>query len=427
MKSWPPSTGAWSLQTADLPVFSGTKPLKITRVSTAALQGNFEWLLVRVETDADITGLGEAHWGAGVRASIHFLRKHLIGEDARDVDRLWRKLYKVTSGAPWSGAVLCAAKGIEIALLDAVGKLYGAPIYQFLGGRYRDRVRIYADCHAGKGLDSAPSLKPTLEASGNWHANYDPKADYRAAAYAERARSALELGFSAIKFDLDVPTSLQGDPYNRVITQSHLDYMVELVRSVREEVGPHVDIAFGCHWSYNVGDAIRLARALEPFKLWWLEDPLPPENVAALAELRRSTSTPICTGENLYLRDPFARLLAAGGADIIEPDLPRSAGLLEFKRICDLADYYYVPVAPHNVGSPVATLAAVHMGAAVPNFLAVEYHAIDVEWWSSIVRHDAARIEDGYLPVPTGPGLGIELDEDVVMEHLVPGTGFFSD
>jgi len=203
--------------------------------------------------------------------------------------------------------------------------------------------------------------------------------------------------------------------------------MVELVRTVRNEVGPHIDLAFDCHWSYNVGDAIRLARALEPFKLWWLEDPLPPENVEALVQLRRSTSTPICTGENLYLRDPFVRLLAAGGADIIEPDLPRSAGMLEFKRICDLADHYYVPVAPHNVGSPVATIAAVQMGAAVPNFLAVEYHAIDVEWWPSIVTGDAAHIVDGVLAVPQGPGLGIELNEEVVRAHLVPGTGFFDD
>jgi len=192
-------------------------------------------------------------------------------------------------------------------------------------------------------------------------------------------------------------------------------------------VGPHIDLALDCHWAYNVADATRLARALEPYRLWWLEDPLPIENVEALAKLRGATSTPICTGENLYLRDPFVRLLAAGGADIIEPDLPRSGGMLEFKRICDLADHYYVAVAPHNVGSPVATIAAVQMGAAVPNFLAVEYHAMDVDWWSSIVKGDAAKIEGGYLPVPEGPGLGIELDEDVVKAHLVPGSEFFAD
>jgi galactonate dehydratase len=403
--------------------------LRITRISTSVMQGNFEWLLIRIETDAGITGLGEAHWGSGVRDSVRFLRKYLIGEDARDVDRLWRKVYRVTSGAPWSGAVLCAANGIEMALLDAVGKLYQAPMYQLLGGRYRDRVRIYADCHAGKADDPGrvPSEEKGTAPSGNWHTAYDPKADYRADAYAERARAALDLGFSALKFDLDVPTSLQPDAHNRVISAAHLDYMVELVKSVRKEAGPNIDLAFDCHWSYNVGDAIRLARALEPFNLWWLEDPLPPENVEALAQVRRSTSTPICTGENLYLRDPFMRLLAAGGADIIEPDLPRSAGMLEFKRICDLADYYYVPVAPHNVGSPVATIAAVHMGAAVPNFLAVEYHAIDVDWWSSIVTGDAAHINGGFLPVPQGPGLGIELDEEVVKGHLVPGTGFFDD
>lgn len=401
--------------------------MRVTGLSTASVRGNFDWLLVRIETDAGIVGLGESHWGAGVRESVEFLRPYLIGEDARDVDRVWRKLYRVTSGAPWTGAVLCAANGIEMALLDAVGKLYGVPVYQLLGGRYRDQVRIYADCHAGKGSEpgSAAADSPVQSRSANWHETYDPSSDYRAEAYAQRARSVIDQGFSAIKFDLDVPTALQGDPHNRVITPAHLDYMVQLAGAVRAAVGEAVDLAFDCHWSYNVGDAIRLARALEPFGLWWLEDPLPPENVEALSLVRRSTSTPICTGENLYMRDPFVRLLAAGGADIIEPDLPRSAGLLEFKRICDLAEHYYVPVAPHNVGSPVATIAAVHMGAAVPNFLAVEYHAIDVEWWSSMVKGDAAHISDGFLPVPDGPGLGIELDEDVVREHLVPGSRFF--
>ena len=402
--------------------------MKITRVSTALVQGNFEWTLVRVETDRGIVGLGEAHWGAGVRDSVHFLRKYLIGEDARDVDRLWRKMYRVTSGSPWAGAVLCAANGIEMALLDAVGKLYQVPMYQLLGGRYRDRVRIYADCHAGReGGAGAEGADTADEASGNWHTAYDPHADYRAAGYANRARSVLAAGYTALKFDLDVPTPLQADPHNRTISGPHLEYMVELAKTVREVVGPDVDLAFDCHAAYNVGDATRLAKALEPYRLWWLEDPLPPENVEALARVRSATSTPICTGENLYLRDPFARLLAAGGADIIEPDLPRSAGMLEFKRICDLADSYYVPVAPHNVGSPVATIACVHMGAAVPNFLAVEFHAIDVDWWSSIVTGDAAHIENGYLPVPEGAGLGIELDEDVVKAHLVPGGGFFED
>ena len=399
----------------------------ITRVSTALMQGNFEWLLVQVETDAGITGLGEAHWGAGVRDAIRYIRKYVIGEDARDVDRLWRKMYNVTSGAPWSGAVLCAANGIEMALLDAVGKRYDVPMYQLLGGRYRDRVKLYADCHAGKEDESGSGSEPEGDASGNWHATYAPRADYRSAAYAERAKFAVAKGFSAIKFDLDVPTPLQADAYNRTIARSHLEYMVELARTLRTTVGPDIELALDCHGAYGVSDATRLARALEPFSLWWLEDPIPPHNIEALSHVRAATSTPICTGENLYLRDPFARLLAAGGADIIEPDLPRSAGMLEFKRICDLADSYYVPVAPHNVGSPVATIAGVHMGAAVPNFLAVEYHAIDVEWWSSIVTGSSAVIVDGHLPVPTGPGLGIELNEEVVRAHLVPGGGFFDD
>lgn len=399
--------------------------MRITRISTAALQSNFEWILLRVETDAGITGLGEAHWGAGVRETVLQLRELVLGEDPRDVDRLWRKMYRAITGAPWAGAVVCAANGIETALFDIIGKYYRIPIYQLLGGRYRDRVRVYADCHAGRRPpDEAPSGGAALV---SWHNRYDPLADYDPEAYADRAREVVAQGFSALKFDLDVPTPLERDPHSGVLSREHLEYLVAVVRCVREAIGPSVDLALDCHWHFGVGDAIRLSRALEPFEPWWLEDPVPPENIDALAQVSAATRTPVCAGENLYLHEPFVRLLAKQAVAIVEPDFPRSGGFLEFKRICQIADSWYVPVAPHNVGSPVATLAAAHVSAAVPNFLALEFHGIDVPWWRDLVVGDAAAIQDGYLCVPDGPGLGVDLNEDVARAHLKPGTGFFED
>jgi galactonate dehydratase len=396
--------------------------VRITRIATALLAGNFEWLLVRVETDEGIHGIGEAHWGAGVEDAVHRLGDLIVGEEARDIDRLWRRMYLATSGVPWAGAVVAAANGIETALFDALGKWSGMPIYRLLGGRYRDRVRIYADCHAGRATVPPPASRS--EADG-WHETYAPDADYRPEAYAQRAIWAVERGFDAIKFDLDVPSRLERDPHNRRLSNAHLDELIAIVAAVRDAVGPAIDIAFDCHWHFDKSSAIRLARALEPFDLLWLEDPVPPENIDAMARVAEATATPICTGENLYLREPFHRLLAAGAADIIEPDFPRSGGFLEFRRIADLADGWYVPVAPHNVGSPVATIAAAHLGAAIPNFLAIEFHAIDVPWWQQLVRGDAATIVDGHLAVPDGPGLGIELDESVGRDHLKAGSSWF--
>ena len=397
--------------------------MRVTRVATALLQGNFEWLLVRVETDAGITGLGEAPWGAGVEDAVHRLGAQIVGGDARDIDRLWRRMYLSTSGVPWAGAVVAAANGIETALFDALGRQSGLPIYRLLGGRYRDRVRVYADCHAGRLEDGAAAV--TDRAGEGWHDTYAPDADYRPEAYARRAIWAVSRGFDAIKFDLDVPTELERDPHNRVLGNEHLDRLVAIVAAIRSAVGRGIDVAFDCHWHFDVHSAIRLARALEPFDLLWLEDPVPPENPTAMAQVARATSTPICTGENLYLRQPFRQLLDAGAADIVEPDFPRSGGFLEFRRIADLADEWYVPVAPHNVGSPIATLGAVHMAAAIPNFLALEFHAIDVPWWKDLVTGDAATIIDGHLRVPEGPGLGVELDEDVGRSHLKAGSSWF--
>lgn len=321
-----------------------------------------------------------------------------------EVDRLWTRMMRLMSGpGSIAGTTVAAISGIEIALLDLVGKHLKTPVYQLLGGKFRNRIRIYADSHA-----------ETLRDIDAWQ---------------ERALQVRERGFDAIKFDLDtIAPELQLDSYNRTLTNRAIRRMVEIVRAVREVLGPDVELALDCHWSYNITDAIRLAQALEPFYLLWLEDPTPPENAEAMAQVRAATSTPICTGENLYTRHGFRPLIEKGGCHIIQPDIPRCGGLLESKRIADLADIYYIPFAAHNVCSPVGTVASAHVCAAIRTFLVLEFHAQDIPWWDAVVaREHDPLIKDGYLTLSDEPGLGVELNDEVCRQHIQPGTLYFGE
>lgn len=390
--------------------------MKITGVKTALLQANFEWLLIKVETDEGVIGLGEAHWGFGVQEAIHRLEPHLIGENPLNINYLWEKMYRIVAGAAWQGAFICAISGVEIALWDILGKYSGLPIWQLLGGKQRDRIRILVDLHAGA------SYKP---GDGTKVNENNPEEMYTPEAYAAHARDAVERGYDAIKFDIDIPTLKERDPINHALYPAQFDKIVEIISAIREEVGRTIDIAIDCHWHYNTSDAIRIAKALEPFDLLWLEDPVRPENVDAMKKVTDATSTPICTGENLYMRYGFRDLLEKQAADIIEPDFPRSGGISEMKRIAELAESYYIPFAPHNVGGPIATVAAAQLCAVVPNFLVLEFHADDIPWFNSLVKSNAPIVNDGYITLTDEPGLGLELDEEIAKAHLKPGEKLF--
>jgi gluconate/galactonate dehydratase len=187
-----------------------------------------------------------------------------------------------------------------------------------------------------------------------------------------------------------------------------------------------VDLAIDCHWNYGVNDAIRLARACEPFDLLWLEDPVPPENPDAMRRVTAATSTAIATGENQYQRHQFRELLERQAVDILAPDFQKVGGLLEGRRIADMADVHYVAVAPHNISSPIGTLASTHLCAAIPNFLALEWHAASVPFFDDLIRgRKAPLIEKGYIAVPEKPGLGIDLDESVAYKHRKRSEAFF--
>jgi len=378
--------------------------MKITDIRTAVIAANFPWNLIRVYTDSGLVGLGEAYWGPGVTDVVEKLKPRLVGEDPMEVDRLWTRMMRLMSGAgSIAGTTVAAISGIEIALLDLVGKHLKTPVYQLLGGKFRNRIRIYADSHA-----------ESLRDIDTWQ---------------ERALQVRERGFDAIKFDLDtLAPELQLDTYNRTLTNRAIRRMVDIVRAVREVLGPDVELALDCHWSYNVTDAIRLAQALEPFSLLWQEDPTPPENVEAMAQVCAATSTPICTGENLYTRHGFRPLIEKGGCHIIQPDIPRCGGLLESKRIADLADIYYIPFAAHNVCSPVGTVASAHVCAAICTFLVLEFHSQDIPWWDAVVaREQDPLIKSGYLTLSDKPGLGVELNDEVCRQHVQAGTLYFGE
>ncbi|WP_010612011.1 mandelate racemase/muconate lactonizing enzyme family protein [Halococcus hamelinensis] len=374
---------------------------EITDVQTAMVDGNYPWVLVRVYTDAGVVGTGEAYWGGGDTAIIERMRPFLIGENPLDIDRLYEHLIQKMSGeGSIAGKSISAISGVEIALHDLAGKLLGVPAYQLLGGKYRDEVRVYCDCHAGNEAEPASNAE-------------------------EAERVVDELGYDAIKFDLDVPSGDEKDRANRHLSPRDIEHKEAIVREVLDRVGDRAEVAFDCHWSYTADGAKRLAYALEDYPIWWLEDPIPPENHDVQRTVTQATTTPIATGENVYRTHGSRRLIEEEAVDILAPDIPRVGGMREGMKIANMADDYYVPLAMHNVSSPVGTMASAQLGAAIPNVLAVEYHSYQLGWWEDLVEESV--LGTGRLPIPDEPGLGLTLDFDTVDEHLVAGETLFDE
>ena len=314
--------------------------MKITHIGAALLSPN-PWVLVKVVTDEGLIGIGEAYHGAGVHHIVvdERLMRALIGEDPRNVDKLFHDMMgRMSASGFYQGAVMSAISGIEMALWDITGQAAGVPIWQLLGGRFRDRRRIYNDCHEGE--------SDTIDS------------------WVKTAREVESRGFDAIKFDID-PRPSRRDDYNRGITNDDIAYYIDVVSAVREELEPNTDLLIDAHWRYAPPDVLKVAKAFESLNLLWLEDPIPPENIDAMAKVTRGTTTPICTGENFYTAHGFRELVEKQAADIISPDLAKAGGLLEGRKIANLADLYYIPFSPHNICGSVGTVAACHVCAAV--------------------------------------------------------------
>ena len=368
--------------------------------------GGCNWTFVRVYTDEGIVGTGECNSagpgasGFATKEAILAIKQLLIGRDPMNIGPIYetvrrRGRYGGSNTAP----LIFALTGIENALYDIAGKALGVPVYRLLGGKFRDEIRLYADCHAGE--------------------TNEPQA------YAEKALEAIEEGYGAIKFDVDHSGVGKLDHYNWTTSAKEMSHIINLIQATREAIGYDVDLAIDCHGQFDLPSAITLTKAVEDLRLLWLEEPVPAENMDAMAQVRASTSTVICTGENLYTRFQFLELLQRQATDIIMPDLAKAGGMMEGKRIADIADAYYVPIAPHNVSSPLGMMAACHTMASVPNFLLLEFHAREIPWWTDLCDGEKPFIEDGCMAVSESPGVGVELNDEVARSLLWKGDTYF--
>jgi galactonate dehydratase len=378
--------------------------MKITDIRTAEVRGHGYSTYVRIYTDEGLVGNGECiHGTDGCPQIVHGMKRLLVGEDPLCVDALFEKMRRahLFNGA-MAGATVTAMTGIEIALWDLAGKALGVPVYQLLGGKFRDRIRLYCDSHAGKAFDPA--------------------------SYAQRAREVVALGFDALKFDVDErEAGFRTDAWNWHAAPGEIDWMVERVAAVREAVGPGIDLAIDMHGRYDIASGIAVAKAMEPFRLLWLEEPVPPENAAAMREVKRCSPVPICAGENLYLRWGFRDLLEQQAVDFIMPDIPKCGGLSECRKIANIAEVYYVPLAPHNVCGPLGTVASAHVCATIPNFLILEWHWVDYEGWDDFTLQDQPIIQNGHVVLTDRPGLGVEVNDEALRPYLRPGTQLFGE
>ncbi|MEP7365059.1 MAG: mandelate racemase/muconate lactonizing enzyme family protein [Acidobacteriota bacterium] len=401
------ATGAATLPLHTLAAAQRGK-VKITSVECMIVRGTWDWNLIRIKTDAGISGLGEAYWGPGVKDLVlNQLAQHIIGEDPLNVDKLYTKMLMNSAGAgALAGVTVTAASGIEIALWDLAGKLLETPTVNLLGGRFRDKVRFYRTTQVPPG---------SVEDMGAW----------RALVAETRAEKA---GWTAFKFQGDgIPPKADPtysepghDRFTRGLTNKDLNRIQNAMMTVREALGPDLDFGIEAHWKYDTRDAINMARVIEPAKPMWLEDPVPPGNPEAMARVTHAVNVPISTGENLYTRDGFRRLIELQGTDYVHLDIPKLGGLLEAKRIHDLAEQYYIASAAHNPASPIGTIASAHAASSMRDFRVHEL-AKYIDWWQDLVIHDGPIFENGYYRIREKPGLGVELNPDVARAHLAPG------
>ncbi|TRM98802.1 mandelate racemase/muconate lactonizing enzyme family protein [Sulfolobus sp. E1] len=411
--------------------------LKITDFKVFTTQANFEWTFVKVYSK-DLYGIGEAGPAPGLKGMESEFKQLLLGEDAFKINRIEQKLRYATL---YSGSTTYhMISAINIALFDLIGKYLNLPIYRLLGGD-RTEIPVYVDAHGGKGLEAMnalhlpaklPWIKEAEVERGRLLTDNNPihgrlsierwNEDYTPEAYSKRALKMKNEGFTAMKFDLDVPTPyvdirriMSGD-----LSLKDIDYMASIVRAVREAVGDEVEIMVDLHWRYNLNTAIRICKALDPYRLRWIEDPIPAimsvSNFDELKLLTSQCSTPIETGENLYTVVQFKDLLNTG-VRVWAPDIVKAGGITEGRRIAELASMYDIEFSPHNISSPIGTLAHAHLASIANTFGFVEFHGHDVPFWNEIVKPKRRIIENGIIKLTDEPGLGVDLDDQIMKKY----------
>jgi galactonate dehydratase len=367
--------------------------------------GGRYWIFVKLTTACGIVGWGECYASSvGPDAMGHVIRdvfaRHMEGTDPADIELMFRRAYSSGFTQRPDLTVMGAFSGLEIACWDILGKAMDTPVHRLIGGRTNERLRAYTYLYP----------RDDQDADAFW---VDP------AMSAEAAISWVEQGFTALKFDPAGPYTIRPghQPSMRDISRS-----VAFCKAIREAVGDRADLLFGTHGQFSTGGAIRMAQAIAPYQPLWFEEPIPPDNVAAMARVAASSPVPVATGERLTTKAEFAPILREGAATILQPALGRVGGINEARKIAAMAEVYNAQVAPHLYAGPIEWAANVQLGAAIPNLLMVETIETGGAFHRALIG-DTITFDNGYLIPPTGPGLGIDVDEDLARAHPYDGDG----
>ncbi len=362
--------------------------MKITDVKTLVMGTSWRNLtFVKVETDEGLTGISEVRMNNRTDALVAYIdgakKRHVIGSDPFNTEDLYQRLFRDDYGR--AGEIVATGISvIEIACWDIIGKALNQPVYRLLGGACRDKIKAYAN---------------------GWYRVERAPEEFHAA-----AKRVLEKGYRALKFD---PF---GAGYYELSYEEKLK-SVGLVEAVRDAVGPDVEILVEMHGRFSPYTAIEIAAELEKFQPSWVEEPVPPDNIAALAKAADKINLPVATGERLHNKYEYRELINLQAADILQPDITQTGGFLETKKIAAMGDMCYMTVAPHNVGGPVSTATALHFAACTTNFKIQEHFNDFSEAWVKEAATGCPEVIDGYFSLPDGPGLGMELNEDLIAEH----------
>ena len=387
--------------------------MKITACKTHLVEGiKYNWTLFKIETDSGLHGWGEGtNWPGSplVEAACRHVGELLVGQDARRIDYLWTKLYRDLHWLGQAGPLLSAISAADIALWDLKGKQLGAPVYELLGGAYRDQIQLYANYWF----------------TGGGHTPDD---------YARQAKATVAQGFTALKLDPFAHVNYRyGEDLNadNGLSEKQKRLALDVVAAVAAAVGPEVSIAIETHAFLNAPTAVEMAQRLARlnFNCMWYEEPALPEFPAAIADIRRRIPLPVCVGERIHSRFMLRAVLEAQAADIVMPDITRCGGISEMRKMAHLAEAHNVPIAPHNPNGPLSTIASAHTMATVPNFFRQEFMVNDVPWRDTCLSHPLP-VKNGFFTLPDRPGLGFDVNEAELQKHpgvrtVEPGRNFY--
>jgi len=388
--------------------------LKITDMRVATVVGApMTCPLIRLDTNQGLVGWGEVRDGASATYAL-FLKSRLVGENPCHVDRLFRKIKQFGGQARQAGGVC----GVEMALWDLAGKAYGVPAFQMLGGRFRDEVRLYADTtEAPNATEQGKKLKARMDQGFTYL-----KQDFGVNLLKDipgTLTKPLGMGYTGRDMVMHPFTGLS-------LTDKGIAHLSDYIAAIREVIGPEVPLSSDHYGHIDVNSCIRLAKAMEKHHLAWMEDMVPWQLGHLMKQIKDATDIPILTGEDIFLKEDFIKLIDMGAVDMIHPDLASSGGLLETKKIGDYAMEKGVAMAMHFAGTPVSFMANVHCATATENFISLEHHSVDVPWWEDLVAGDKPLFRKGFAVASDKPGLGVEVNVEVVKAHLKPGTQAFA-